>query len=261
MPLCALVFGLLLLIPKTLILHVIPTDDGIVANAFVVVCAIALAAFTMTRTLLWTLSLEGEHVKLGPFPMAPKIRYDRVRFLRVGTFEGAMLSATRNSRLSSSPVLIHSHWLRRYRIWLEHSDAQRCFDALRKHCENAAGVNLLGAKARDYLPSNPAAQTAAASRLRTFWALLSIAILGTGATLLIAALAQGGLFRAEFWEFAMLAPLFMGFGWYAVRRARHHHGALHGSRSGARRHQSRSVREKADRTRRAATIASAKHIP
>jgi hypothetical protein len=129
----------------------------------------------------------------------PRIPYPEVQFLKVGDL--ASLASSEPPR--SSPLVIHLPWLRRYRLWLDRADAERCFEALRQRCQDAAAVNLLRYEPQDYLPANAAATLKATRRLRRYWAAAGVA----------------GLARS-------IATSTAEPGWFALRRARHHHQTL-----------------------------------
>lgn len=224
--------AVLLLIPAALGHLLLRLDHSAWRVTFPIVIALAvfLGAFSVARRLGWTIRLDKDHAQLGLRGIGPRLPYPKVQFLRVGELEE--LAGRKPWR--SLPLVIHLAWLRRYRIWLDRADAERCFDALRHRCKNAAAVNLLRYEPQDYLPVNAAATVPATRRLRRYWATAGVACLVLGNAAYLALSVKGLDFSSlqdaelslRILSFALAAPTFTALGWFGIRRAWSHHRAI-----------------------------------
>jgi len=232
LPFSIAALSFLLFIPASLVLTVWGWNDSAwnVTFAVVVGFAVVLAMLAVVWRLGWTLELHEDHLRLGPLGIGPRIPYAKVQFLKLGEQETARLE----ERRATVPLLVHRSPHRRYRIFLDHADAERCFEALRRRCENAGALHLVHKGLPEHVPEDPNAALSARKRFRRYWAATGILSLASGAMPFIVLVlysfdhstteAAIRTDRALYW--AGLAPGIIAFGWFALHRAWRHHRAI-----------------------------------
>lgn len=231
-PLSIAALSFLLFIPASFVLTVWKSSDSAWNATFAVVVGLgaALAVFAVVWRLGWTLRLYEDHAQLGPLGIGPRIPYREVRFVKLGDQD----KARRKESPATVPVLIHRSPYRRYRILLDRADAERCFEALRRRCKNAAALDLLREGLPEHIPEDPNAALSARRRFRRYWAATGALSLVAGVAPFVALVlygfdystteAAGRTDRALY--MVGLAPGILAFGWFALHRAWRHHLAI-----------------------------------
>jgi hypothetical protein len=230
-PLCIGATWLLMMLPASILLAALELGDEAQRPVFLgaLVPATAVTLWIFRRQFWWSLTLTGDAIQLGPRWIGIRIRYEDVRFLRLG----ALLERGRRSSPRSVPVRIETGWVETHRFMVAFAQADACLHALRHRCRQAPAVDVLGSPARDYLPLDPGSQAQGLRRLQRFWAvagMLLASVVGSIIVVMLLALVdetsrQTFLARVEARPGALLgavAGLAAGasFAWFCLRQSR-----------------------------------------
>lgn len=209
---------------------------GPVAAAGAVV-ALALA-FRSRGWPAWTLELEEDAARLGPFPRR-RVPYEEITFIAAGTRTG-WLGHDQSSE--AYPLRVETRSGRVMTVQLKHSDADKALLALHARAPNAGALDAEG---HEHLPASGDAQAiiAARSRLAATWAPL-VWLAFVGGIVLVAVCGWVVVNAARDGEWGAAAGA-LGIGtvggwacatgwWKALRRMRGHRGRVRRAQSALR---------------------------
>jgi hypothetical protein len=177
-PLCVAATWFLLMLPASVLMAALELGDeatqSLLMDALVPATVVVLWLFR--RQFWWSLTLTGDGIQLGPRWIGIRIRYEDVRFLRLGS----LLAWGSKSPPRSVPVRIETGRVRTHRFMVALGQADACLHALRQRCRKAPAVDVLGHPARDHLPLGPDSHARGLRRLQRFWAVLGVLLASAG---------------------------------------------------------------------------------
>ena len=145
----------------------IESDDRTLIT-WCVIAAIPIVLIVARDKFFWSIALEPEAVRIGKL-WPRRVRYDRVRFIKSGRDFDSESAPTGGV----TPLSFATGWLREYRLFLPHDDAERALRELHARSPNAAAVDADGV----FLP--PRNRTVRGLTYAEFRAVRSLAIRGT----------------------------------------------------------------------------------
>jgi hypothetical protein len=186
----------------------------------------------------WTLELEEDAARLGPFPRR-RVPYEEITFIAAGTRTG-WLGHDQSSE--AYPLRVETRSGRLMTVQLKHADADKALLALHARAPNAGALDAEG---HEHLPASGDAQAiiAARSRLAATWApLVWLAFVGGIMLVAVCGWAVVNAARDGEWGAAAGALVIGTVGgwacatgwWKALRRMRGHRGRVRRAQSALR---------------------------
>ena len=205
-------------VPLLMLLGIEPDDWTLVK--WCTMAAIPIVVIAARRKLFWSIALEQGGVRLGK-AWPRRVPYDRVRFIKTGRDFDPSRDVTREAA-PVTPLSFATGWLREYRLFLRHDEAERALRELHARCPNAAAVDADGVS---FAPRNRGVRGVSYAEFR---AVRSLAIRGTVAAVasaldllsLVARDDVGALSGRVQWVMIGLVGVFAGYAVYAARRIR-----------------------------------------
>lgn len=136
-----------------------PRRDVLVAAAVAGAVAALWLAFKSRGWPAWTLALEEEAARLGPFPLR-RVPYEEIAFIAAGTRRGWL---GHDDDSEAYPLRIETRSGRLISVQLAHSDADKALRALHARSPNAGGLDAEG---REHFPASTDAHAIIATRRR-----------------------------------------------------------------------------------------------
>ena len=127
-------------VPVILWLGIEPDDWTLIK--WCAMTAIPIVVIVARLTFFWSMTLEHDVVRLGKV-WPRRVRYDRVRFIKSGRDFDPDPNVTREAA-PVTPLSFATGWLREYRLFLRHDEAERALRELHARSPNAAAVDSDG---------------------------------------------------------------------------------------------------------------------